>query len=416
MLAWLALGTVPVSANANSLNVRAEYDVNANINWANGSMTVSSTAHVTNTTSRSLSRLAFNLLPLRLGHLQGLTASAGGQKVSPTRSDQTVIVNLPTALKPGRETNVTIGYKAFFNSSTGGKKSLFMKKSSIATAYRWIPWLSRQQKFNTPNFGESWVTATSRRVAVHFTSDVALKFATSGEKIRGSGTNQTFVARMVRDFNFAASPNYEITKTTFRGVKVRFLHRTMSAAALKKWTLQAMNRFSDRIGAYPWDHLDVAEIPTGTGMESPAMTWVDASLAKSRFPYIVVHETSHQWFYGGIGNNQATEPFLDESVGDFLTRDALDDFRKSQCAKARLDKSVYSYQGRCYNEVIYIQGGLYLRDYRDEVGANKFWEGMHQFWMDRKFEIASTRSFLDHLDAASGFDSRLHEDRFPSLY
>jgi hypothetical protein len=416
MLAWLALGTVPVSAAANSLNVRAEYDVEANINWGNGAMTVSSTAHVTNTTSHSLSKLAFNLLPLRLGHLQDLTASAGGQKASPARSDQTVIVNLPSALAPGHQLNVTIGYKAFFNTSTSGKKSLFMKKSSIATSYRWIPWLSRQQKFDTPNFGESWVTATSPRVSVHFTSDVALKFATSGEKTGGSGTNQTFVAHNVRDFNFAASPSYEITKTTFRGVKVRFLHRTMNATALKKWTLTAMDRFSDKIGAYPWDHLDVAEIPTGTGMESPAMTWVDATLAKSRFPYIVVHETSHQWFYGGIGNNQALEPFLDEGVGDFLTRDALDDFRQSQCAKSRLDKSVYSYHGRCYNEVIYVQGGLYLRDYKDEVGATKFWEGMHQFWMDRKFEIASTRSFLDHLDAASGFDSRKHEDRFPSLY
>jgi hypothetical protein len=36
--------------------------------------------------------------------------------------------------------------------------------------------------------------------------------------------------------------------------------------------------------------------------------------------------------------------------------------------------------------------------------------------MDRKFEIASTRSFLDHLDAATGYNSQLHADRFPSLY
>ncbi len=70
-------------------------------------------------------------MPLRLGHLQDLTASVGGQKASPTRSDQTVIVNLPSALAPGDQLNVTIGYKAFFNTNTSGKKSLFMKKSSI---------------------------------------------------------------------------------------------------------------------------------------------------------------------------------------------------------------------------------------------------------------------------------------------
>ena len=291
-----------------------------------------------------------------------------------------------------------------------------MKKNSIAAAYRWIPWLSRRQKFATPNFGESWVTATSPRVSVKFTSDTGLKFATSGEKTGGGGTQQTFVAHDVRDFNFAASPDYKVSKTTRRGVTVRVLYRTENPDGMMKWTLAALDRFSDKIGAYPWDHLDVAETPGGVGMESPAMTWIDATLAKSRFAYIVVHETSHQWFYAGIGNNQATEPFLDEAVADFLTRDLLDDFRQSQCSPARLDRSVYSYHGRCYNEVIYVQGGLYLRDYRDQVGGNAFWQGMHQFWLDRKFEIASTRSFLDHLDAASGYNSQQHTDRFPSLY
>ena len=103
-------------------------------------------------------------------------------------------------------------------------------------------------------------------------------------------------------------------------------------------------------------------------------------------------------------------------MGDFLTRDLLGSFRRSDCAEARLDKTVYGYQGRCYNEVIYVQGGLYLRDYKDEVGANTFWSGLNNFYRDRKFEIASTRSLLDHLDAASGFKSQRHEDRFPSLY
>ena len=34
-----------------------------------------------------------------------------------------------------------------------------------------------------------------------------------------------------------------------------------------------------------------------------------------------------------------------------------------------LDLTVWDYSGRCYPEVVYVQGGLYLRDYRAEVGA-----------------------------------------------
>jgi aminopeptidase N len=182
------------------------------------------------------------------------------------------------------------------------------------------------------------------------------------------------------------------------------------------WTLRSLQRFSDKVGGYPYDQLDVAETPAGVGMESPGMIWVDSTIASSRFTYIVVHEMAHQWFYGVVGNNQGTMPFVDEAMADFLTRDLLNSFRSSACARARLDGTVWDYRGRCYPEVIYVQGGLYLRNYREEVGAADFWAGMHNFYVNHKFRIADTRDLLDALDAASGFNSQQHEERFPRLY
>lgn len=413
---WLVVGVMPAAAAPNSLGLRATYNVGAAINWSANSLAVTSTAHVTNTTSSAVSKLTFNLLPLRLGKVSGLTATAGGANVTTNISDQSVIVPLPGSLTPGEEINVTIDYRATFNTDTGGKKSLLMKKNGIAAAYRWIPWLSREQQFSTPNFGESWVTATSPRVTVTFTSDAPLKYATSGERTATNGNSQTFVATNVRDFNFSASPNYLVKKVAWGGIKVNVFYRTYDPDRLLLWTIRALERFTDKVGRYPYDHFVVAETPAGGGMESPAMVWIDATIASSRFPYIVVHEAAHQWFYGTVGNNQATEPFVDEALADFLTRDLLSTFRGSGCAERRLDKSVYGYSGNCYPEVIYVQGGLYLRDYKEEVGANTFWSGLNNFYRDRKFGIASIRSLLDHLDAESGFNSRRHEDRFPSLY
>lgn len=407
---------MPAAAAPNSLGLRATYDVRATLKWSAATIDVSTVAHVKNTTSSSVAKLTFNLLPLRLSKIVGLTAWAGGRLVTPKISDQSVIVPLAASLAPGAAIDVAIDYKASFNTNTSGKRSLLMKKDGVAAAYRWIPWLSRDQQFSTPNFGESWVTATSPRVTVILTSDTPLKFATSGERTAASGNSQTFVARYVRDFNFSASPNYSVKKFTWGGIKINFFYRNFSPATLQTWTIRALERFTNKVGRYPYDHLSVAETPAGVGMESPAMTWIDATLAKSRIPYIIVHETSHQWFYSTIGNNQATAPFVDEGVGDFLTRDLLGSFRASQCAKARLDRSVYAYQGNCYNEVIYVQGGLYLRDYKAEVGADAFWEGMNNLYSSRKFGLVSIRGLLDHLDAASGYNSQRHEDRFPSLY
>ena len=293
---------------------------------------------------------------------------------------------------------------------------LLMKKDGIITAYRFVPWMSKAQKFDTPNFGESWVTATSPQVDVTLTSDVALKYATTGVGTGVNGNTKTFHATNVRDFNFTASPNYKIKKQTWNGIAVRVYTIDANADTWMNWTLQALQRFTDKIGPYPYEQLNVAEIPTGVGMESPGLIWIDKTLAKSRVPYIVVHETAHQWFYSAIGNNQATNPFVDEAMADFLTRDLLTDFRASQCAQGRLDKSVYAYQGNCYPEVLYVQGGLYLRDYKQQVGADNFWNALAGLYRDLKFRIVSTHMFWQYLDNATGYDSAQHHDRFPSLF
>ncbi len=127
---------------------------------------------------------------------------------------------MPNALAPADEVNVTIGYKATFNTSTSGKKVLFMKKNGIAAAYRWIPWLSRQQKYSTPNFGESWITGNSPRVTVTLTLRRGARLRDERQARRmATATAVTFTANNVRDFNFAASPDYQIKKTTWKGIK-----------------------------------------------------------------------------------------------------------------------------------------------------------------------------------------------------
>jgi hypothetical protein len=423
----LAVAPRPVAALTDSLDLSATYNVAAEINWAEGSLTVSSTAHVTNSTPNTVDRLTFNLLPLRLGRIQFGEILAGGAPAYAVASDQSVVVALAAPLGPTEETHVTIDYKAFFNTSTSGKKALFMKKNGTAAAYRWIPWLSREQRFKTPNFGETWVTGVSPHVSVTFTSDVPLTIATSGTggtEAGGTqaggqpaeGLRQTFEASWVRDFNFAASPDFKVRSEEWNGISVDIFYRVTSPSRLWNWTRRAMERFSSELGPYPYSHLSVVETPAGVGMESPGMTWVDATLPKSTFPYIVVHETAHQWFYAVIGNNQAADPFVDEALADFLTRDLLGNFRRSTCPDDRLDKTVYEYVGRCYPEVIYVQGGLYLKAYMDEVGREVFWAGMQQFYRDRAFGLSGTHALLDHLDAASGFDSTRHATRFPSLF
>jgi hypothetical protein len=416
VVAWLAMGVTGVSAAPNSLPLRATYDVSANINWSNGTLAVSSTARVTNTTDNAVRALTFNLVTLRTGAATITAAKVAGEPVRAQTSGQIVVVPLPSPLAPGARVSVRIDYTARFNAYNGEKRDLFIKKDGIVTAYRWIPWLGREQRFSSPNFAETWVTGVSPRVTVRLTSGAGLKYATTGRWAGSSGTTATFVANDVRDFNFSASPNYRVRRVDWNGVKIHVYTQRLNSDALVSHTLAAMRRFSDRVGAYPYARYVVAETPAGSGMESPMMSWVSSSLSGSRLRHIVVHEAAHQWFYGVVGNNQARYAFVDEAVGDFLTRDMLGTFRPSECARDRLDRNVYDYSDRCYPEVIYVQGANYLRAYRDEVGAEKFWAGLSRFYREKRFGLAGTRALLNALDRASGFNSARHAERFPSLY
>ena len=415
VLAWLTTGVNSTSAAVNSLRLRATYDVSARINWSAGTFVVSSVATVSNPTKDRVNQIAFNLITLRTGAAQLTEVTVAGTPVQASAGGQTVIVPLPNGLAPGDQVKVRIDYRATFNGGDA-KRDLFIQRNGIAAGYRWIPWLTREQRFRTQNFGETWVTDISPRVTVRLSSDAALKWATSGRSLGSSDGVTTFEANDVRDFNFSASPNYRVRKLSLNGINVRIYYRTLSPDALERHTLAAIRDFSSRVGPYPYGRLAVSEVPAGTGMESPALAWISSTVGGSRLRHIVVHEVAHQWFYSQVGTNPATNPFVDEALSDFLTRNLLGTFRGSECATAPLDRPVYDYSARCYPEVIYVQGANYLRAYREDVGAKPFWSGLSGFYRDRALQIVGTRALLDALDAATGFNSQRHAERFPSLY
>src|SRR5687767_9729209 len=127
----LFVGVLPAAGAApNSTYLRAEYDVDATINWSQGSIDVVSTAHVTNTSSESIHGLTFNLLPLAIGRASRIETTIGGTPVVPRISGMSLIVDFSGPLAPKLSTAVIISYRAVFNTNTGGKKALFMKKNN----------------------------------------------------------------------------------------------------------------------------------------------------------------------------------------------------------------------------------------------------------------------------------------------
>jgi hypothetical protein len=408
--------TARAVASSDSLGLSATYDVSANLQWANRRLVVASTATVTNTTSSPVTTLNFNLVPAKIGRINMNGVTVNGNAASASLDDMNVIVRLPSPLAANSTASVTIRYSAIFNSTNPNRKWLFAERHSIVTAYRWIPWLSNRYSFKTPLFGDAFATQIASRVDVHLTSDRAgMIYAAPGTRTSVSGNTQNFVAYNVRDWNFTASPYYHVGTESHGGIQFEYYTIALSQSSFARYAKQAFDKYVPLVGAYPYSRLFIAETSPGFAMELPQGFWIPDSYKPADVKFAVIHEVAHQWFYASVGSNQATEPFADEAVAEFLTR-TIEGFRGTKHPTANLDGSVYDYTSDSYYEVIYIQGSNYLNAYRKRVGNAAFYAGLRAYCSRYKWKMGGTKQLLMTLDEFANGKGGGHHARFPSIF
>ena len=168
---------------------------------------------------------------------------------------------------------------------------------------------------------------------------------------------------------------------------------------------------------YPHPTYRVAESGGGLPMESPGLIWIPASRGPSEHPFLVSHETAHQWWYSAVGNDQSTNAFADEALADYFARKAHLSIRPSRCKLDRLDRDIRGYSTACYFEVIYVQGARFLENLRKDYGDAKFKRAIRRYTQDNRLDIASNARLLEAFRAEMGDKvlKRYHA-RFPSLY
>ena len=229
---------------------------------------------------------------------------------------------------------------------------------------------------------------------------------------------QTYEATNVRDFTITAAPDFR-TRSALVGTRnvIAYYRPGQDGAAILRSAVSSLSKLQKLLGAYPYRTYRVAQSAGGLGMESPALAWIPYGLAPSRLPYLVGHETAHQWFYALVGSDQAKEPFADEASADFVTRYMLGSKRGSVCATDELDRSIYGYSRSCYYETIYIQGGNLLDTARRRMGSTAFWTALRGYLTAHRFGLASTKQLLQAIDEATTQDlSMTFASRFPRIY
>jgi len=409
---------VPGSADRSSVDLEARYAVDARLEWETRRLAVDTTIQITNTSGGPVDRIELNTIAARLGSMTLGEVLVEGSPVEARVDDQTIVVPLGGTLREGASATVRVAYEATLRTSLGGSDWLFARTNGIINAYRWIPWISRPVPFDRPNHGDPFVTANSPLVEVTVTTDRAMTLATTGVHVGTDGLSQHFRAENVRDFVLTASPTYRTSSAKDGETTVRVFYRDGApAAAMIGAARGALRAMEALIGPYPYPVFNIAQSAGGYGMEGPGIIWIPTGAPSANLRYLVAHETAHQWFYALVGGDQAAEPFTDEAMADFIARHVLGLRRASRCATARLDLPIYDYSATCYYETVYIQGGNLIDDLRREIGNDAFWAAVRGWIDDHRHGIASTRSLLDALDAATPTDlSARYRARFPGTY
>ena len=184
-----------------------------------------------------------------------------------------------------------------------------------------------------PMSGEhTWFEPAQFHVVLDVPSSHAV--ATTGVEVNratvADRTQIVAVASGARDFAVFLGQAYEIQQETIAGVRLRVFYpsdRPDIGDHLLRFGGRALTLFSRWFGPLPIRELDLvdAEVRIAMGMEFDGLVTVDTRTSRgalmdlSQLEWTVAHEVAHQWWYGEVGNDSQSEPWVDEGLTNATT-------------------------------------------------------------------------------------------------
>ncbi len=174
---------------------------------------------------------------------------------------------------------------------------------------------------------ETLTAAQRRRLAQAKLSDTAIAIISGADagvsaqtRPRTTGTlTWRFAADSVRDFAFAASPDFRWDASGWHGTMIHTYYRPSATL----WTeanhivREGVKHYSETWLPYPYPHISSIEGPI-EGMEYPMMTFDPAGPTRIDLQWVLAHELGHQWMPMVVGVNERLYPWMDEGFNTFI--------------------------------------------------------------------------------------------------
>ncbi len=171
------------------------------------------------------------------------------------------------------------------------------------------------------------LTATQRaRLARARLADSAIPIITREEagqpvaRPRREGTlTWRFHADSVRDFAFAAAPDFQWDASGWRGILIQTFYRPSATlwGEANHMVREGLRYYSQQWYPYPYPQMSSIEGPI-EGMEYPMMTFDPAGPTRIDLQWVLAHELGHQWMPMIVGSNERLYPWMDEGFNTFI--------------------------------------------------------------------------------------------------
>ena len=142
--------------------------------------------------------------------------------------------------------------------------------------------------------------------------------ANTGKRVPGTKTWR-FTARNVRDFAWAASPDFRWDASSWNGILIQTFYRPGATPweEANKMAWFTIKHFSETWGTYPWPHATTVE-GLVEGMEYPMLTFVPSIEKREDQFWVLTHEFGHEWFPMLVGSDERRYPWMDEGFNTFI--------------------------------------------------------------------------------------------------
>jgi hypothetical protein len=400
---------------------RPQYAIDLQLNYSTKAASVDLTITYPNWSGEALDRLVLAVQPnLWSGGFSLKSLAVDGQPLTSytlENMSQRLEIPLPQPLPAGGTTTITMSYGLIlpqmqaYSDPNEIRPQIYGFSERQINLVEWYPFVVPYEPgtgwilHNPWFYGEHLVyDAADFDVTVTFTDGSTPQVASSGaEMASGTEGSRRFTLEAGRTFALSISTLYKVAQRRIGDVTVYsyyFPFYDAPGEAMLQTTIEAMQVFEEKFGPYRHRTMTAVQGDFNDGMEYSAFYFISRdyfnlydNTPKNYLVIIAAHETAHQWWFDAVANNQALEPWLDETLSTYSERiyyetvhpDLVDwwwSYRYFEMQKAGyVDTQIYDGGGqRPYWDKTYLTGARFMEDLRQRVGDEIFFAFLKDYY------------------------------------